>query len=322
MYKEKKIRVVLVTGFLGAGKTTFINEVIKKHQHLKLALVENEFGEKSIDQDLIVGMRAENIFDLSNGCICCTISNEFSLTLLDLADKAGELDFLLIETTGIADLANVIRPFYDDEDLRERFELQGSICLVDARNYEEQLAGNEQQMQVILSDLLIINKAGEIDAKALSSLERQLFGYNNSALLEYANYGFLDDFLLEVFGEKVFGKLEQKLTQPVVFRLVESKKYSTFTHQFTGFVNLERFKYWFNYFAAINQREIYRVKGLLNSTDSPFKTIVQAVGGAVSYAEGSFAEPAGEPVNTLVFIGKHIDHERVVHELTHYLNGQ
>ncbi|WP_163711511.1 CobW family GTP-binding protein [Mangrovibacterium lignilyticum] len=321
MNTNQKIRVVLVTGFLGAGKTTFINEVIKKHHYLKLALVENEFGEKSIDQDLIVGMRAENIFDLSNGCICCTISNEFSLTLLDLADKAGELDFLLIETTGIADLSNVIRPFYDDEDLKERFELQGSICLVDALNYEEQLAGNEQQMQVILSDLLVINKSDEIDAKALQTLERQLSAYNNSALVEHTNFGLLEAFALDDFSQKVQGKIEQKLQQPVMFRLVESKKYSTFTHQFPGFINLERFKYWFDYYAAINQREIYRVKGILNSTESPFKTIVQSVGGAVSYAEGSFVEPGEEPVNTLVFIGKDIDHERVVHELKHYLDG-
>lgn len=315
---RKKIRVVLVTGFLGAGKTTFINEVIKAHQHLKLALVENEFGEKSIDQDLIIGMRAENIFDLSNGCICCTISNEFSLTLLDLADKAGELDFLLIETTGIADLSNVIRPFFDDEDLKERFELEGSVCLIDAQHSDEQLKANEQQMQVILSDLLIINKTDEIDAKALSSLERQLLAYNSSALIEHTNYSKLPAFSLDEFGEKVSGKIEAKLSQPVMFRLVESKKYSTFTHQFTGFVNLERFKYWFNYFAAINQRDIYRVKGILAPQDAPFKTILQSVGGAVSYVDGTFQEPGEEPVNTLVFIGRDIDHDRIVYELMHY----
>jgi G3E family GTPase len=316
---RKKIRVVLITGFLGAGKTTFINEVLKNHQHLKLALVESEFGEKSVDQDLIVGMRAENIFDLSNGCICCTIANEFSLTLLDLADKAGELDFLLIETTGIADLSNVIRPFYDDEDLKERFELQGSICLVDAQHSEEQLTANEQQMQVILSDLLIVNKISEIDAKGLSLLEKRLLAYNNSALIEHANYGLVTDFSLEGFSEKVTGKIEEKLLQPVMFRLVESKKYSTFTHQFPGFINLDRFKYWFNYFAAINQRRIYRIKGIVNPQGLPFKTIVQSVGGAVSYTEGSFVEPGEEPVNTLVFIGREIDHERVVYELMHYL---
>lgn len=319
MDRNKKIRVIVVTGFLGAGKTTFINEVIKKHQHLKLALVENEFGEKSIDQDLIVGMRADNIFDLSNGCICCTISNEFSLTLLDLAEKAGELDFLLIETTGIANLSNIIRPFYDDEDLQERFSLQGSICLVDARNFAEQLSGNEQQMQVILSDFLLVNKTSGIDANSLQILDRQLTAYNNSALVEHINFGFVDGFSLDGFAEKVKGKQEQKLAQPVMFRLVEGKKYSTFTHQFDGLVDLDRFKYWFNYFAAINQREIYRIKGILHAKGSAYKTVVQSVGGAVAYREGSLIEPDNEPVNTLVFIGKNIDHERLVYELMEYL---
>ncbi len=87
-------------------------------------MVENEFGATSIDPDLIVGMRSENIFDLSNGCICCSISNEFSLTLLDLAEKAGNIDYLLIETTGIANLSNIIRPFYSDEELKERFSFR------------------------------------------------------------------------------------------------------------------------------------------------------------------------------------------------------
>lgn len=309
----------MVTGFLGAGKTTFINEVIKAHRHLKLALVENEFGEKSIDQDLIVGMRAENIFDLSNGCICCTISNEFSLTLLDLADKAGDLDYLLIETTGVANLSKVISPFYDDPALNERFDLQGSICLVDARNYEEQLAGTEQQIQVVLSDFLIINKADEIDANSLKMLERQLAAYNGSAIVEHSVFGRIDGFALADFAENSRGRLEKKLAQPVMFRLVEGKKFSTYTHQFNGWVNLDRFKYWFNYFAAINHREIYRVKGILHVKDSAYKVVVQAVGGAVSYTDGSLIEPGDERLNTLVFIGKDIDHERVAYELTEYL---
>ena len=142
---------------------------------------------------------------------------------------------------------------------------------------------------------------------------------NRSALIEHTNYGDLASFSLEKFSEKVSGKIEEKLLQPVMFRLVESKKYSTFTHQFPGFINLERFTYWFNYFAAINQREIYRIKGILSVQNSPFKTIVQSVGGAVAYADGTIQEPGEEPVNTLVFIGRNIDHERVVYELMHYL---
>jgi len=315
----KKIPVLIVTGFLGAGKTTFINRLIHSHRHLKLALVENEFGATSIDQDLIVGMQTENIFDLSNGCICCSISNEFSLALLDLAGKAGEIDYLLIETTGVADLSNVIRPFYAEDSLRERFLLMGSVCLVDALNFEEQLKGTEQQMQVILSDLLLINKSADADEPVLNGLERRLSAYNNSAKMIRTNFSGPDDFQLETFGEDVRGLLEQKLSRPVLFRVTESSKYITFTHRFQGTVNLERFQYWFNYFAAINQLDIYRVKGILFPEDRPDKVIVQAVGGAVSYSGGSMIMPREEPVNTLVFIGRSLDAGRIVSELDHYL---
>lgn len=308
-----------MTGFLGAGKTTFLNWLIHAHRSLKLALVENEFGSASIDRDLVVGMRSENIYDLSNGCICCSISNEFSVTLTDLADQAGEIDYLLIETTGVADLSNVIRPFFSDGDLSERFSYQGSVCLVDALNFEEQMKGSEQQMQVILSDLILINKSAGITEEQLDVFERRLLACNSSARIERTNFGVPAEFRLETFADELYGAIEKKLARPVVFRVVESKKYTTFTHQFKGEVNIDRFQYWFNYFAAINQREIYRIKGVLFPEGGPEKIIVQAVGGAVSYTGGSMILPTDEKLNVLVFIGKLVDAERITAELERYL---
>lgn len=316
---KRKIPAVLVTGFLGAGKTTFLNEVIREHQHLKMALVENEFGQQSIDQDLIVGMQSENVFDLSNGCICCSISNEFSLTLLELASKAGDIDFLLVETTGIADLANVIKPFYEDRELKEQYTLAGSVCLVDAANFDQQMSEREQQMQVILSDLLIINKAELVSEEELKAIEKKLTAWNGTAKIIHSSYGKVANFRLEAFSESVQGKLEKKMAEPVMFRLIKSKKYTTFTHEFPGTISISRFKYWFDYFAAINQREIYRIKGILFSEDSPNKVVVQSVGGATSYSEGSLIVPGETPNNRLVFIGKEIDFERIGYELDRYL---
>jgi G3E family GTPase len=304
---------------LGAGKTSFINEVIRRNQHLKLALVENEFGEQSIDKDLIIGMRSENIFDLSNGCICCSISNEFSLTLLDLAEKAGEIDFLLIETTGIADLSNVIKPFYDDPGLKEKYTLAGSVCLVDAVNFDQQMSGREQQMQVILSDLVLINKADEVPEKTITNISNSLAAWNGTAQIEKTNFGKAGQFSLEGFAGQVQSKLEKKLAGPVLFRVVESKRYTTFTHQFSGTISLDKFRHWFDYFASINQREIYRIKGVLFTDDNPNKVIVQSVGGATSYSEGSIIMPGEAANNRLVFIGKEIDVDRIVHELSQYL---
>lgn len=317
---ENKIPVVLVTGFLGAGKTTFINEIIRKHQHLKLALVENEFGQQSIDKDLIVGMRSENIFDLSNGCICCSISNEFSLTLLDLAEKAGEIDYLLIETTGIADLSNVIKPFLNDRELKEKYQLEGSICLIDAQNFDRQMSEREQQMQVILSDYLIINKTDTVSDETATVINKKLEAWNSTAKQEQTCFGKSIIFDLENVASDVQQKLEQKLAEPIIFRLVESKKYTTFTHEFSGNINLDKFKYWFDYFAAINQQEIYRIKGIIFTKNNPNKVIIQSVGGATNYTEGSMIMH-GEPTsNRLVFIGKEIDFERIAYELDQYLS--
>ena len=316
---NRKIPVIIVTGFLGAGKTTFLNEVIRDHQHLKLALVENEFGQQSIDQDLIVGLRSENIFDLSNGCICCSISNEFTLTLLDLADKAGDINFLLIETTGIADLSNVIKPFYDDQELKEKYTLAGSVCLVDAANFEEQMRGREQQMQVILSDLLLINKMDTVLEDEANEISKRLLKWNGTAKIKQTSFGKLS-FHLDEFADEVHDKIEEKLAEPILFRLIESKKYTTFTHEFSGNIKLDRFKYWFDYFAAINQREIYRIKGILFTKDNPNKIIVQSVGGATNYSEGSMVLPGEATNNRLVFIGKEIDFDRIAYELDKYLS--
>ena len=318
--RNKKIPAILVTGFLGAGKTTFINEVIRENRHLKLALVENEFGEQSIDKDLIIGMRSENIFDLSNGCICCSISNEFSLTLLDLAEKAGEIDFLLIETTGIANLSNVIKPFYDDPDLKEKYTLAGSVCLVDAANFDRQMSGSEQQMQVILSDLILINKTDLVPEEILAGINRSLAAWNGTAKTEQVSFGKSVRFSPETFTGQIQEKLEQKMAEPIIFRLVESQRYTTFTHQFKGVISLEKFRYWFDYFASINQREIYRIKGILFTGESPNKVIVQSVGGATHYAEGSIILPGEKANNRLVFIGKEMDTERIVNELALYLS--
>ncbi len=317
-----KIPVLIITGFLGAGKTTFINRLIHMHKHLKLALVENEFGEVSIDHDLIVGMRTEKVYDLSNGCICCSIFDEFSLTLIELANSSDNIDFLLIETTGVADLSRVIRPFYAEGQLKEHFSLQGSICLIDALNFDEQLKGTEQQMQVILSDLLLVNKTEGVDPKVLPGIDRRLTVYNSSAKIIHTSFSELADFSLETFEEKVHGQLEQKLSGNFMFRVTESKRYTTFTHRFYGPVNLDRFQYWFNYFVAINQLDVYRVKGILFPEGQPDKVIVQAVGGAVSYTEGSIITPGEEPINTIVFIGKSIDADRIADELERYLHEQ
>ena len=315
----KKIIVVVITGFLGAGKTTFLNKLIQKHNALKLIIVENEFGTVPIDNELISGVAVREVVDLNSGCICCTISNEFALSLLEIADRAGDADFLIIETSGVADLSNVIRPFLSDELLAEHFVYEGSICLVDACNFDRQMKGREQQHQVIFSDCLLLNKSGGFDDEQLCEMERRLKAYNNTARIIRTDHGNTENFDLRSFSVETQNRMVEVLSKPVIFRSVESSKYTTYTHQFQGQVNIKKFKSWFNYFAAINQREIYRIKGILYPDDQTDRVVVQSVGGVVSYQSGPAIQPSDVCLNTLVFIGKAVETNYIVAELENYM---
>ena len=320
LVSKRKIPVLIVTGFLGAGKTTFINHIIQSHRHLKLALIENEFGEVSVDSELIADLDGSRIFELSNGCICCTITNEFSLALNELADQLFDIDYLLIETTGVADLSKVISPFYADRDLKERFILNGAVCVVDAVNFNQSVMLSVQQMQLVYSDFILINKTEGLSFEVLDGIAKSISAYNSTAKTEMTNYARTDHLQLETFDEEILEKMEKKLAVPVMFRLVESPRFVTFTHRFPGYINLDRFKYWFDYFASINQLDVWRIKGVLYPQGEAMKTIVQSVGGAVKYTGGSVITPSEEINNTLVFIGKVIDRERIVYELESYLS--
>lgn len=320
MNSKRKIPVLIVTGFLGAGKTTFINHIIQSHRNLKLALIENEFGEVSVDSELVTGIDGNQIFELSNGCICCTITNEFSLALTDLANKLPEIDMMLIETSGVADLSKVISPFYSDSSLKENYTLTGSVCIVDALHFEKFINLPAQQMQIVHSDYIVVNKTEGLSTEELEGIKKSIQAFNSTAKTESTNFAKTSEFRLETLESDIQEKIEKKLAAPVMFRVIESPRFTTFTHRFAGEINLDRFKYWFNYFASINQLDIYRIKGILYPSGEASKTIVQSVGGAVSYTEGSFISPSEEKNNTLVFIGKSIDFDRIVYELESYLS--
>ncbi len=309
-----------MTGFLGAGKTTFINHIIHLHPHLKLALIENEFGEVSVDSQLVTGIDGNQIFELSNGCICCTITNEFSLALTALSEQLPDIGFLLIETTGVADLSKVISPFFADDELKKRFLLTGAVCIVDAVNFDQMIKLPPQQMQLIHSDYILINKAEDVSPDVVAGILRSINAYNSSAKTEITNFARTENFGLETLDSDIQEKMEKKLAAPILFRVVESPRFTTFTHRFPGFVDLRRFQYWFDYFAAINQIDIFRVKGVLFPKGGATKTIVQSVGGATSYSDGSFIFPSEEIINTIVFIGRAIDFERIGYELESYLS--
>lgn len=313
-----KIPVTIVTGFLGSGKTTFINNLLLQNYDVRIGLIENEFGDVSIDSKLIANYKPQNILELKNGCICCSLFNEFSLALQELIKKNDHLEQLIIETTGIADPGPIIEPFFQDPDLERMFELRGTICLVDSVNYQEEIGLFEQQKQIILSDLIIINKVGDANADRLAYIRKKISALNKTAQVIETNFAFLDSSHLYVLHPQIQDEFVKKLRKPFYCEHETSDFYS-FTIRFGGYINESKFREWFKYFASVYRKQIFRIKGLVNFEDNPITGIVQSVGGMINISEGSVSNPYEPLENVFVFIGKEISKFEVEKLFEQYL---
>jgi G3E family GTPase len=309
---------MIVTGFLGSGKTSFINHLLLKNKAMKIGLIVNEFGTVSIDAMLLSDNQPESILELNNGCICCSIFNEFSLALQELVKKHDHLEQLIIETTGIADPGPIIEPFFQDPDLIRLFELSGTICLVDAINFPDQLLSFEQQMQILHSDLIILNKISSSVRNQLQLAHKKIGVYNKIAFVAETNHGKIEESQLQFLQPTMQDNFLRKIRKPF-FSEPDNEQFHSFTIRFGGFINEKRFTDWFKYFASIHRRSIYRIKGIINFDDSPLLGIVQAVGGAVSITEGSVVNPFDPLENVMVFIGKEISKFEIEMEIGQFL---
>ena len=172
--------VTILTGFLGAGKTTLLNHILSNQQGLKTAVLVNEFGEIGIDNDLIVAT-GEDMVELSNGCICCSINGELLEAVYRILDRPEPVDYLVVETTGLADPLPVAMTFLGS-DLRDATRLDSIITLVDAENFSaELLEGEVARAQIVYSDMLLLNKCDLVSEERLSALETQLRGIKTDA---------------------------------------------------------------------------------------------------------------------------------------------
>ncbi|MEK9759676.1 MAG: GTP-binding protein [Candidatus Puniceispirillum sp.] len=171
---EGPIPVTLVTGFLGAGKTTLINHILTQQSGLRFAVIVNEFGAIGIDHDLIISS-SETLLELSNGCVCCTIRSDLVTSLRGLLANGRRFDGIFVETTGLADPAPVVQTFMFDQILAAKAYLDSVVTLVDAGHISAQLGQYaEVSNQLLLATIIIINKADTIDAVTLSGIREQI----------------------------------------------------------------------------------------------------------------------------------------------------
>lgn len=177
----QRIPVTIITGFLGSGKTTLLNRILSEHHGHRIAVIENEFGEVGVDDALVI--RAdEEIFEMNNGCICCTVRGDLIRILGNLVRRRNRFDYVLIETTGLADPGPVAQTFFVDEDIRDHFRLDGIVTLVDAGHVDRHLHDSREcQEQIAFADRLILNKTDLATAEQLDLLEQRLRSMNHLA---------------------------------------------------------------------------------------------------------------------------------------------
>ena len=188
------IPATIVTGFLGSGKTTLLKRVLTEAHGQKIAVIENEFGEENIDNEILVQDSREQIIQLNNGCVCCTIREDLRTTLNELAEKKrkGELDFsrVVIETTGLADPGPVAQTFFMDDEIAETYLLDSILTLVDAKHAEDQLdTRQEARRQIGFADQIFISKADLVDDAALQSLMHRVKHMNPRAPQHKVHFG-------------------------------------------------------------------------------------------------------------------------------------
>lgn len=273
---NSKIKVTVVTGFLGAGKTTFINQVLQLHPRRKFALVENEFGEVPVDTSIIKGVETSQMFELKQGCICCSIAGEYELVLSELSEKYPDTEHLIVETTGVAEIAPVLSPFYRNSNLKKRFEIYPSVCVVDTTYQHRDETKKIAEIQIIQSDILYLSKTDKASPVQLTELQNELKRLNpTGAILSGAELFSLDN-------QSVAPK---KITDLELTRVATKSGISSRTLYFPEIENKEKFIADMQYTLAVCKPDILRAKGIFSLKSEPYKFILQGVGADFEFYE-------------------------------------
>jgi G3E family GTPase len=184
---ENRIPVTVLTGFLGSGKTTLLNRILTENHGQRIAVIENEFGEIGVDQELVINAE-EEIFEMNNGCICCTVRGDLIRILGNLITRRDKFDRIVLETTGLANPGPVAQTFFVDDGMRKEFALDGIVTMVDVLHFEQQLEDSEEtRTQIAFADVIVLNKTDLVDAADLDAVERRVRAINALARIVRAD---------------------------------------------------------------------------------------------------------------------------------------
>ena len=314
---QAPIPVTVLTGFLGAGKTTLLKHMLKAEHGLKLAVIENEFSEAGIDSQLL-GDEPVQVMTLANGCVCCTIHTDLTKALYLLLERldAGEIAFdrLVIECTGLADPAPVAQTFFIDEELRERYILDGIITLVDAAHAELHLTQAIAQAQVGFADRLLLSKTDLVEPQAVQALRDRLARINGRAGIRVVEHGRIDlAELLDVRGFNLNTDLGVSLKPSLrpVLKPATPDRISTLVLRTETALDIDRLSDFMNELLESHGKQLLRYKGVLNIAGEQRRLVFQGVLKLYGFDWDTEWKQGEARESVMVFIGDELPEEKI-----------
>ena len=305
---QTHVPVTVLTGYLGAGKTTLLNRILSENHGRRYAVVINEFGELGVDNDLVVDSD-EEVFEMNNGCVCCTVRGDLIRIIGGLMKRKGRFDGIIVETTGLANPAPVAQTFFVDEDVRAKTRLDAIVTVVDAKNFAARLADSpEARDQVAFADVIVLNKTDLVSAAELDTAEARVRAINPVATIHRSSRA--DVPVTELLDRGAFD-LQRVLAHTPEFLTDDSHSHDadivSMSFSVDRPIDPEKFNAWMGTLLAEQGQNILRAKGILANPGEDRRFAFQAVH---MIADGGFVArwPEGDArTSRLVLIGRQLN---------------